>query len=94
MTSRCLLAASALLLQTFLAAAGPPVSEDPRLVVELVAREPDIVTPTGLTVDEAGRVWVIENNTHERPADYHRYPSDRVRVFELDGRGHVAHIHT
>src|SRR5437667_8217432 len=47
--------------------AGPPVPTDPRLVIDLVAREPDIVTPTGIAVDERGRVWVIENNTHERP---------------------------
>jgi putative membrane-bound dehydrogenase-like protein len=69
--------------------AGPPQSMDSRLVMELVAKEPQIVTPTGLAVDEHGRVWVIENNTHERPADYKGPPSDRVRIcsdFGPDGK--------
>jgi putative membrane-bound dehydrogenase-like protein len=64
------------------AAAEPPTPVDPRLVLELVAAEPDIVTPTGLTVDEEGRVWVLENNTHERPKEYKGPTSDRVRVFD------------
>src|SRR5581483_8127279 len=72
-----------------------PVCVDDRLVIELVAREPDIVTPTGLVVDERGRVWVIENHTHERPSQYQGPASDRVRVFEgFDGNGHARHIHT
>src|SRR3989442_60132 len=37
-------------------AAAPPKAVDPRLVIEMVAREPDIVTPTGVTVDEQGRI--------------------------------------
>ena len=47
-----------------------PKATDDRLVVELVAQEPEIVTPTGVAVDERGRIWVIENQTHHRPADY------------------------
>src|SRR5438105_4178797 len=55
---------------------------------KLPAREPDIVTPTGLAVDEQGRVWVIENHTHERSAAYKGPAADRVRVFSArpDGR--------
>ena len=60
---------------------APPASSDPRLTVELVAAEPDIVTPTGLTVDFAGRVYVIENHTHHRKADYKGPPADRIKVF-------------
>ena len=33
-----------------------PVATDDRLIVELVAMEPDIVTPTGLAVDGRGRI--------------------------------------
>ncbi len=73
--------AGALLLVTAPALAAPPVSTDDRLVVELVAKEPEIVTPTGIAVDEQGRVWVIENNTHERPADYQGPDSDRILIF-------------
>src|SRR6202166_1613327 len=66
-------------------AAAPPTVADDRLVIELAAREPDIVTPTGLTVDEQGRVWVIENNTHQRQANYKGPDSDRIRVFSDPG---------
>lgn len=80
--------AGALLLVAVPALAASPVSLDDRLVVELVAQEPDILTPTGIAVDEQGRVWVIENNTHERPADYKGPDSDRILVFsDLDESG-------
>src|SRR6516164_8745765 len=70
------------------AQAGPPAVIDKRLVLELVAHEPEIVTPTGLTVDEHGRIWVIENNTHQREIKYRGHPSDRIRIFdELDSVG-------
>ncbi len=76
-------------------AAGSPQVGDPRLVIELVAREPDIVTPTGIAVDERGRIWVIENHTHERPAGYKGPATDRVRVFDaLDASGRPRHVHT
>jgi putative membrane-bound dehydrogenase-like protein len=80
-----LFAVLALLLSAAALEAGPPVLADKRLVLELLAREPEIVTPTGLAVDEAGRVWVIENNTHERPSSYKGHKSDRVRVFSDPG---------
>lgn len=66
-----------------------PQPTDDRLVVELVASEPDIVTPTGISVDERGRVWVIENQTHHRPADYKGPAGDRIRIYDdfgPDGR--------
>ncbi|HEV3204762.1 MAG TPA: PVC-type heme-binding CxxCH protein, partial [Gemmataceae bacterium] len=63
-------------------AAKPPASTDDRLVIELVAREPEIVTPTGVAVDERGRIWVIENHTHQRQANYQGPGSDRIRIFE------------
>src|ERR1700722_2588768 len=64
------------------ASRGPPPAAERRLIIELIAREPDIVTPTGIAVDESGRIWVIENNTHQRPAKYKGPPSDRIRIFE------------
>jgi putative membrane-bound dehydrogenase-like protein len=69
--------------------AEPPAAVDDRLVVELVAEQPDIVTPTGVAVDERGRIWAIENQTHQRPADYKGPAGDRIRVFDdfgPDGR--------
>jgi putative membrane-bound dehydrogenase-like protein len=60
----------------------PPHSVDPRLVLEQVAKEPEIVTPTGLAVDPRGRVLVIESHTHFRPKGYRGPIADRIRVFE------------
>ena len=54
---------------------------DPRIVVELVADTPQIVTPTGLGVDSKGRVLVIESHTHFRPSDYEGPKRDRVLLF-------------
>jgi putative membrane-bound dehydrogenase-like protein len=79
------LSALVLLLFAMSVEAAPPSVVDQRLVIELAAAEPDIVTPTGLTVDEQGRVWVIENNTHQRPANYKGHGSDRIRVFSDPG---------
>jgi len=62
---------------------------DERLTIELLAAEPDLVTPVGLAADEAGRIFVIESHTHFRPSDYAGPPADRIRVFtdaDLDGR--------
>jgi putative membrane-bound dehydrogenase-like protein len=67
------------------ALAGPPTATDDRLVVELVASEPDIVTPTGIAVDEHGAVWVVENQTHQRTPQYKGPETDRIRVFSEFG---------
>ena len=71
------------------AAADPlPQSRDPRLVIELFAADPDIVTPTGLDVDHAGRVFMIESNTHFPPEGYAGHPTDRLLVLrDQDGDG-------
>ena len=77
------------------ALAKPPVVTDDRLVIELVAREPDLVTPTGMAVDEKGRVWVIENHTHQRPPNYKGPATDRIRVFsDFDRSGRARRITT
>jgi putative membrane-bound dehydrogenase-like protein len=79
-----------LFLSPSLASGQPPACSDHRLVIELVAKEPDIVTPTGIAVDEEGRIWIIENNTHERPVNYRGAPSDRIRVFSDFGSDGMA----
>jgi hypothetical protein len=45
--------------QSKAACAQDPVAVDERLIVEAVAREPEIVTPTAVAVDARGRIWVI-----------------------------------
>src|SRR6266540_3733506 len=86
---------AALLLVVLAADPVRPVAADDRLAIDLVASEPDIVTPTGLTVDAHGRIWAIENNTHQRQANYQGPPSDRIRVFaDLDSTGKARRITT
>jgi putative membrane-bound dehydrogenase-like protein len=78
-----------------LVAAAPPKPVDTRLAIDLIAAEPDIVTPTGLAVDGQGRVMVIECHTHFRPDGYRGPSADRVRVFEdTDGDGRADRIDT
>jgi putative membrane-bound dehydrogenase-like protein len=68
---------------------------DSRLKIELVAAEPDIVTPTGLAVDSRGRVLVVESHTHFRPAGYEGPPADRIRMFQdTNGDGRADRIGT
>ncbi len=55
---------------------------DDRLQLELILQEPDIVTPTGLTIDARGRVLVIESNTHFRPDGYQGPPHDRILLID------------
>jgi len=92
--NRCILLIAFFLYAATLQAA-PPICIDNRLVMELVAREPEIVTPTGIAVDRQGRIWVIENNTHQRAASYHGPASDRIRVFaDFDANGRPRKVHT
>ena len=51
-------------------AADAPRLVDPRLVLERIAAEPEIVTPTGIAVDHRGRILVIESHTHFPPEHY------------------------
>jgi putative membrane-bound dehydrogenase-like protein len=58
---------------------------DDRCEIALVAREPDIVTPTGVAVDRRGRVFVVECHTHFRPENYAGPPTDRILIFDRTG---------
>jgi putative membrane-bound dehydrogenase-like protein len=72
-----------------------PAVLDDRLVVELVAAEPVLNTPTGMTVDAKGRVWVIESNTHFPPKNYKGRPTDRILIFEdFAADGHAQKVTT
>ena len=59
----------------------PQVLDD-RYQITLFASEPDIVTPTGATFDNKGRLLVIESHTHQRLKDYQGPVSDRIRIVE------------
>ncbi len=67
---------------------APPRSLDPHVVIERFAAEPEIVTPTGIAIDQQGRVLVIESHTHFPPPDYQGPKTDRIRALEdTDGDG-------
>ena len=86
--------------------AEAPVDLDPHLQLPqtgirltLVAENPDIVTPTGIDVDEAGRVWAIASHTHFRPENYEGPEHDEVVVIDTDasrrnGSRHVFYAKT
>ncbi len=70
-----------------------PKSLDDRLSVTLFAEQPQIVTPTGVDVDDTGRVWAIESNSHFRPENYAGHASDRLLLLEdTDGDGKADKI--
>ena len=50
--------------------------------ITLLIQNPDIVTPTGIAVDDDDRIWVIENHTHVRQDDYSGPDVDRILIFE------------
>jgi putative membrane-bound dehydrogenase-like protein len=63
--------------------------DQPGFGLELIAKEPDIVTPIGMAFDTKGRLLVVESHTHQRPDDYQGPKGDRIRMFtdtDRDGR--------
>lgn len=55
----------------------------PGVRMQLVAEHPDVMTPTGIDVDQRGRVWVAVSHTHFRPDDYQGPEHDEIVI--LDG---------
>jgi putative membrane-bound dehydrogenase-like protein len=84
-----------LLLLLMLAIAGAQAAEPPRVTrdryqLELVAEEPQIVTPIGMTFDREGRLLVVESHTHKRTPDYEGPKGDRIRMLsDSDGDGRL-----
>lgn len=75
--------------------ADDPVAVDARLKIELFAQDPQLVTPTGIDVDAAGRVWVIESNTHFPPDGYQGHASDRILILadnDHDGKAESVSV--
>lgn len=73
------------LLLLLAAPCGIVTAAEPRVLIEgaqleLVASEPDIVTPVGITFDGQGRLLVVESHTHQRPDGYKGPAADRIRM--------------
>jgi putative membrane-bound dehydrogenase-like protein len=58
----------------------------PGVKLTLLAEHPDIVTPTGIDVDEEGRIYTISCHTHFRPEGYVGPEHDEVLVFDANGK--------
>jgi len=61
----------------------------PGVRLTLVAEHPELVTPTGIDVDDAGQVWVVASHTHFRPDGYEGPKHDEVLVFDETGQRRV-----
>lgn len=56
--------------------------------VKVFAAEPDVINPVAFTVDERGRLWVVECFEYPRRTPKGQKPRDRIKVYEdTDGDG-------
>ncbi len=53
----------------------------PGVKLSMVAEHPLLATPTGIDVDEQGRIWVVATHTHFPPTDYVGPKQDEILVF-------------
>src|SRR5919198_1674916 len=54
----------------------------PGFEVTLFAAEPDVINPIAFTVDERGRLWVVECFEYPRRTPKGAKPRDRVKILE------------
>ena len=54
----------------------------PGFEVKLFAAEPDIINPIAFTVDERGRLWVVECYEYPKRTPAGKKPRDRIKVLE------------
>lgn len=66
----------------------PPGVEllQPGVKLTLLAEHPQLVTPTGIDVDEKGRIWLAACHTHFRPEGYQGPEHDEILVFDAGGK--------
>jgi putative membrane-bound dehydrogenase-like protein len=66
----------------------PPKIEtlQPGVKLTLLAEHPDLVTPTGIDVDEKGNIWLASCHTHFRPQGYVGPEHDEIVVFDANGK--------
>ncbi len=66
----------------------PPQIEtlQPGVKLTLLAEHPDLVTPTGIDVDEKGNIWLASCHTHFRPQGYVGPEHDEIVVFDSNGK--------
>jgi putative membrane-bound dehydrogenase-like protein len=55
--------------------------------VKLVAAEPDVINPIAFTIDERGRIWVVECFEYPKRTPKGSKPRDRIKIIEEDPNG-------
>lgn len=58
----------------------------PGVKLTLIAEHPQVVTPTGIDVDDNGNIYTISCHTHFRPEGYAGPEHDEVVVFDSKGK--------
>lgn len=58
----------------------------PGVKLTLLAEHPDLMTPTGIGVDDSGNVFVAASHTHFRPDNYPGPEFDEILVFDKAGK--------
>lgn len=61
----------------------------PGVKLTLVTEHPDVVTPTGIDVDEGGQIWIVSSHTHFPSDDYDGPEFDEILVFDQQGNRSV-----
>jgi putative membrane-bound dehydrogenase-like protein len=65
----------------------------PEWEVTLFAAEPDVINPIAFTIDERGRVWVLECYEYPKRTPPGRMPRDRIKILEdTDGDGRADKV--
>ncbi len=67
----------------------------PELRIEIVAAEPEVVSPVSIAFDEEGRLWVVEMSDYPNGPAPGELPKSRIKLLEDrdgDGRFETAHI--
>src|SRR5438128_1420239 len=54
----------------------------PGFEVQLFAAEPDIINPIAFTIDERGRLWVVECYEYPKRTPPGQKPRDRIKILE------------
>src|SRR5262249_38205626 len=50
--------------------------------IRLAAAEPTIVNPIAFTIDEKGRIWVVESFEYPKRTPKGKMPRDRIKILE------------
>ncbi|NND32248.1 MAG: c-type cytochrome [Saprospiraceae bacterium] len=59
-----------------------PKPSDSRLTLSLIASDPEIMTPIGITIDKRDQLYVLESHTHSPESDYPGPKYDKIKMMK------------